>query len=704
MAEENIHILTMNSGSSSIKFSLYRIGKNESRVLEGELAGIGLSNGSFQVEDDEGKRLISRELSLRDHEAALKTLFDWLRDHEIGKDLNAVGHRLVHGGKVHMTPQWVSPVLMEDLKRSIPLAPDHLPDEMKALEAVHRHFPDLPQVVCFDTAFHGRMPEVARIYALPGSVTREGLQRYGFHGLSYEFIVRELDRETEKGRASGKWIIAHLGNGASMAAIEDGRGVDTTMGLTPAGGLVMSTRSGDLDPGAVVYLLREKHMTPEAVNLGPITGLVFWGYRGSAGTCRTSWLGEGADARAALAVDIFCYQARKSVGALAAALGGLHTLVFTGGIGENAAPIREQICAPLGFLGICLDRELNRNHSPIISKKGGPVTVRVMKTNEELMIARHTRELVIRKRSMYMTAKTAPLMERSAWKALKNHYQEIRKLHLRGLFADDPGRGERMTVEAAGFYLDYSKSCTIYAANLRLLLNLKVVSDLHVSISSYVSRGKDQRTEKRAVLHIALRAPKGAVIVVDGENVVPWVHAVLDKMADFSNRVRSGAWLGHTGKRIRNVINIGIGGSDLGPVMAYEALKHYSDRDMTFRFVSNVDSTDFAEAVRDLDSSETLFIISSKTFTTLETMTNAHTARDWSVAGLGGDEKSVARHFVAYSPPTRMAWRNSASTPKTCLSSGTGSAGATPWIRPLRPFHHAGYRAGQFPGHAGRLP
>ena len=247
-----------------------------------------------------------------------------------------------------------------------------------------------------------------------------------------------------------------------------------------------------------------------------------------------------------------------------------------------------------------------------------------------------------------MTAKTAPLMERSAWKALKNHYQEIRKLHLRGLFADDPGRGERMTVEAAGFYLDYSKN-RITDETLRLLLNLAGESDLQDRIEAMFQGEKINLTEKRAVLHIALRAPKGAVIVVDGENVVPWVHAVLDKMADFSNRVRSGAWLGHTGKRIRNVINIGIGGSDLGPVMAYEALKHYSDRDMTFRFVSNVDATDFAEAVRDLDPSETLFIISSKTFTTLETMTNAHTARDWSVAGLGGDEKSVARHFVAVS-------------------------------------------------------
>ena len=247
-----------------------------------------------------------------------------------------------------------------------------------------------------------------------------------------------------------------------------------------------------------------------------------------------------------------------------------------------------------------------------------------------------------------MTAETAPLMERSAWKALKIHYQEIRKSHLRRLFADDPGRGERMTVEAAGLYLDYSKN-RITDETLGLLLNLAEESGLQERMEAMFRGEKINLTEKRAVLHIALRAPKGAVIVVDGENVVPGVHEVLEKMANFSERIRSGAWVGHTGKRIRNVINIGIGGSDLGPVMAYEALKHYSERDMTFRFVSNVDATDFAEAVRDLDPSETLFIISSKTFTTLETMTNAHTAREWSVAGLGGDEKSVARHFVAVS-------------------------------------------------------
>ena len=247
-----------------------------------------------------------------------------------------------------------------------------------------------------------------------------------------------------------------------------------------------------------------------------------------------------------------------------------------------------------------------------------------------------------------MTAETAPLMERPAWKALETHYREIREVHLRELFADDPSRGERMTAEAVGLYLDYAKN-RITDETIGLLLQLAGESDLRDRIDAMFRGEKINLTEKRAVLHVALRAPKGAVIVVDGENVVPRVHAVLDKMADFSNRVRRGAWRGHTGKPIRNVINIGIGGSDLGPVMAYEALRHYSERALTFRFVSNVDATDFAEAVRDLDPSETLFIISSKTFTTLETMTNAHTARDWLLAGLGDDEKSVARHFVAVS-------------------------------------------------------
>jgi glucose-6-phosphate isomerase len=241
-----------------------------------------------------------------------------------------------------------------------------------------------------------------------------------------------------------------------------------------------------------------------------------------------------------------------------------------------------------------------------------------------------------------------PLTKRKAWKALTAHYKKISKIHLRKLFADDPKRGERLTLEAAGIFLDYSKH-RINDQTLKLLLQLADESRLRERIDAMFSGEKINITEKRAVLHVALRAPKGSSIIVDGENVVPGVHAVLDKMSSFCDGVRSGAWKGHTGKRIRNIINIGIGGSDLGPVMAYEALKSYSDRSLTFRFVSNVDGTDFAEAVRDIDSAETLWIVSSKTFTTLETMTNAHTARDWTLKGLGGDEKSIAKHFVAVS-------------------------------------------------------
>jgi glucose-6-phosphate isomerase len=243
---------------------------------------------------------------------------------------------------------------------------------------------------------------------------------------------------------------------------------------------------------------------------------------------------------------------------------------------------------------------------------------------------------------------TVPLTRRKAWKALQAHYKTLQDFHLRNLFADDPGRGERMTAEGAGLFLDYSKN-RVTDETVKLLVELAEESGLRARIDAMFRGDKINITENRAVLHVALRAPKGESITVDGEDVVPQVHAVLDKMAEFCNRVRSGEWKGHTGKQIRNVINIGIGGSDLGPVMAYEALKHYSDRAMTFRFVSNVDGTDFAEAVRDLDPSETLFIVSSKTFTTLETMTNAHSARDWALAGFEGDQKSVAKHFVAVS-------------------------------------------------------
>jgi glucose-6-phosphate isomerase len=246
------------------------------------------------------------------------------------------------------------------------------------------------------------------------------------------------------------------------------------------------------------------------------------------------------------------------------------------------------------------------------------------------------------------TSRTQPTGRHAAWQALEDHQRAMRGRHLRKMFADDPARGERMTAQAAGVFLDYSKN-RIDDETLRLLIELAEQSGLRGRIDAMFRGEKINVTEDRAVLHVALRAPRGASILVDGKNVVPEVHAVLDKMADFAQRIRSGQWKGHTGKRVRNVINIGIGGSDLGPVMAYEALKHYSDRAMTFRFVSNVDGTDFVEATRDIDPAETLFIVSSKTFTTLETMTNAQSARAWSLRDLGNDAKAVARHFVAVS-------------------------------------------------------
>ena len=388
------NILTINSGSSSMKFALYALGKTERLVLKGELGRIGVSRGFLEVKDHDNRELTDQKLNLPDHETALKTFFGWMNGHEEGKDLHAVGHRLVHGGTDHVKPQRVSPALIEDLKQLVPLAPDHLPDEIKALEAVHQLFPDLPQVACFDTAFHRCMPQVAERYALPGSLYQEGLRRFGFHGLSCEYILQELAQEAGAPAASGKLIVAHLGNGASMTAIEGGRSLDTTMGLTPTGGLVMSTRSGDMDPGVIIYLLQEKGMTPEAINqlVNRQAGLL--GASGFSPDMQDLLAQRDTKPEAALAVDLFCYQARKFTGALAAALGGIDTFVFTGGIGENSAIIRARICEPLEFLGIRLDRALNEGNSPVISRQDSPITVRVMKTNEELMIARHTRALI----------------------------------------------------------------------------------------------------------------------------------------------------------------------------------------------------------------------------------------------------------------------------------------------------------------------
>lgn len=372
------------------------MGPAETLHLSGIIRNIGQDDGFFSVTKSDGAGLFERHFDIPDHDAALRAFFEWFDHGPEYKDLNAVGHRVVHGGERYVRPEIVEDDLLHALKALVPLAPDHLPQEIKAISEFRRLHPNVTQVACFDTAFHRSMPDVAQLYALPEKVRRQGVLRYGFHGLSYEYILSELNRVSGAEIANGKVIIAHLGNGASMGAFRDGKSIDTTMGFTPAGGLVMSTRSGDLDPGVLVYLLREKGLDASALNrmVNKESGLL--GASGTSSSMKELLDKESSDSQAAAAVDLFCYQAKKFVGALTAALGGLDTLIFTGGIGENSPVVRERICKDLEFLGINVDRDHNLKNSPVISRDRGPVAIRVMKTNEELMIARHTYALIMR--------------------------------------------------------------------------------------------------------------------------------------------------------------------------------------------------------------------------------------------------------------------------------------------------------------------
>ncbi len=382
-------ILTINSGSSSLKSAVYRFGDSEQLLVSGQLEGIGREKGLFRISDAAGKRLADRELILADHTAALTTLFEWLKANPLGK-VSAVGHRVVHGGPRGTAPQRVTPELLAEVRKLVPFDPLHLPSEIAAIETIAKLHPAIPQVACFDTSFHAGIPDVARLFALPRRFAEQGVRRYGFHGLSYEYILEELTR-IDASAAKGKVVVAHLGSGASMAAVRNGRGVDTSMGLSPLGGLVMATRCGDLDPGVLLYLLLAMKMpVTDTVNLlNSESGLL--GLSGISADMRELLSRESSSPEAKLAVDVFCYQARKFIGAYAAALGGLETLVFTAGIGERSAEVRRRICEPLGFLGVAIDPERNAANAAVIST--GRVTVRVMPTNEELMIARHTRRL-----------------------------------------------------------------------------------------------------------------------------------------------------------------------------------------------------------------------------------------------------------------------------------------------------------------------
>jgi acetate kinase len=382
-------ILTINSGSSSVKFALFEMGRAETLLLSGRMERIGLAAGVFKAKGADGAKLIEKAMPLPDHATAFDALFAWLKDQPDAKNLQAVGHRIVHGGPKYTQPAMIDSELIEALKKLIPLAPDHLPHEVEAIELVARSNPHLAQVACFDTAFHATMPRLAKIYALPREYEAAGVRRYGFHGLSYEYIMTELKSQADAETANGRIVIAHLGNGSSMAAVRQGACIDTTMGFTPTAGLVMSTRTGDLDPGIIVYLLREKGLTAEQVNdlVTQRSGLL--GVSGTSSDMADLLEREGHDTAAAEAVELYCRQAKKFLAAFAGMLGGLDTLIFTAGIGENSPPIRSRICDGLGFLGIQIDSRRNDENARIISADGSRVRVGVIKTNEELMIARH---------------------------------------------------------------------------------------------------------------------------------------------------------------------------------------------------------------------------------------------------------------------------------------------------------------------------
>ena len=375
-------IICLNSGSSSLKFALFEISNAaEQRLVSGAVENIGAQARLWLRGAD--KVLVDKQEPLPGAHECIAAIFAAL-DHLNFDKPHAAGHRIVHGGPKYTEPETIDPRLLEDLEHVIPLAPLHLPAQIEIIRALARHYPDLPQVACFDTAFHAGMPEVTRRLALPRKLWERGVLHYGFHGLSYEFIVNALGEA-----ARGRVIIAHLGNGASIAAVRDGKSMDTSMGLTPTGGFMMSTRTGDLDPGVLLYLLRAGY-TPDQVErmINRESGLL--GVSGSSSDVKTLLEQRDHEAFAEEAIQMFCYEVRKFIGAYAAVLGGVDTLVFTGGIGEHAAAIRAEICAGLEFLGIRLSPQQNGQNAPIISPPGSPCVVRVIPTDEDLMIARHT--------------------------------------------------------------------------------------------------------------------------------------------------------------------------------------------------------------------------------------------------------------------------------------------------------------------------
>jgi acetate kinase len=381
-------ILTVNGGSSSIKFAFFAAERTLEAGLAGSIEKIGTRKTVFSVRGGDQGGNFSRSLATKDHVDAVGALMDWIVESGTYASLVAVGHRVVHGGPDFHEPQRLSAKLVEELCRLTPFDPEHLPEEILLMREFHARFPDLAQVACFDTAFHHDLPRVARLLAIPRRYEARGVRRYGFHGLSYEFLMGELARVEGTAAGRGRIILAHLGNGASLAAVRGGKPVDTSMGFTPAAGVPMGTRSGDLDPGLVWYLAQAEGVGAKQFNemVNFRSGLL--GVSETSSDMRDLLKSEATDPRAADAVDLFCYQVKKCIGAYAAALGGVDSLVFAGGIGEFAPSVRARICAGLGFLGIGLDGARNRRNAGLVSAEGSRVRVRVMHTDEELMIAR----------------------------------------------------------------------------------------------------------------------------------------------------------------------------------------------------------------------------------------------------------------------------------------------------------------------------
>jgi acetate kinase len=388
-SEECARVLCLNSGSSSLKFALYaRSGDRDVREFSGAAERIGLSGGRLVVRGPGGEPLEDRGVDFAHHRDAIEVLLHGLGERGIAAP-DAVGHRVVHGGPDHDAPERVGPKLLAELRELVRLAPLHLPSAIQAIEAVAAAYPRLPQVACFDTAFHRHVPEIAQLLPLPRALWDQGVRRYGFHGLSYEYVVQEL-----AARSDERVVIAHLGNGASLTAVRGRTPVETTMGLTPTGGVMMGTRSGDLDPGVLLFLMNERGYDAPALAELVNHGAGLLAVSGRSPDMKTLLEKRSTDPRAAQAVEMFCYQVRGRVGQLAAALGGLDTLVFTGGIGERAAPVREQICRGLEHLGVRLDLDRNAAHSDPLSASDAACAVRVIPTNEDLMIARHIRSVL----------------------------------------------------------------------------------------------------------------------------------------------------------------------------------------------------------------------------------------------------------------------------------------------------------------------